>query len=385
MTNENDISAIAITPSQLASALAHTLPFSPVMLWGNIGVGKSQIIREQLPELFPQIVAAIEGIRGIKINFDPETDELVVVDCRIGELDLLDYAGLPYNDNGIQRRALPDLWVQPKDGKRIFVIYIFDEYTQAGREKQTCFQRLMDEGRVGNFKLAGHPRVDYNCEMGLGLTIFAGNRQRDRAQSSGMGNQTGNRLVHFTLEPSVQDWLNWAAENDVDPTVLAFIRQMPEYLHKLDPTQKGTEHPTGSTPRSLEKLSHAVKLCPPPELETAIFSGIVGEEAARAYIAIAHAARSIDIEEALVNPETADIPQNVGHQFATASLLIRRATKTNFDHIVTYLSRLSGEDDVGWSSPEIMVFVIEAIKRRINVAETVTYRDWSLKWADIRS
>jgi hypothetical protein len=33
-----------------------------------------------------------------------------------------------------------------------------------------------------------------------------------------------------------------------------------------------------------------------------------------------------------------------------------------------------------------MVFVIEAIKRRVPlVAETVTYRDWSLKWADIRS
>jgi hypothetical protein len=33
-----------------------------------------------------------------------------------------------------------------------------------------------------------------------------------------------------------------------------------------------------------------------------------------------------------------------------------------------------------------MVFVVEAIKRRVPiVAETATYRDGSLKWADIRS
>jgi len=257
---------------------------------------------------------------------------------------------------------------------------------QAGKEKQTVIGRLFDEGQIGDWKLPGHHKSDPECKLGLVLIVIAGNRQKDKANSHGMGMQTGNRLAHFTLEPSVEDWLNWAASNDIDPTVMAFIRQMPEYLHKIDPSQKGIEHPTGPTPRSLENLSHAVKLCPSPELETAIYSGIVGEEAARSYIAIAHAARAIDVEEALVNPETADIPQNVGHQFATASLLIRRATKDNFDNVVTYLSRLSGENDVGWSSPEIMVFVIEAIKRRVPlVAETVTYRDWSLKWADIRS
>ena len=114
-----------------------------------------------------------------------------------------------------------------------------------------------------------------------------------------------------------------------------------------------------------------------------IYSGLVGEEAARAYISIAHAARSISIGEALVDPDNAPVPTEVGHQFAAASLLIRRATKDNFANIVTYLSR-HGEG--GWTSPEIMVFVVEAIKRRVPlVAETVTYRDWSLKWADIRS
>ena len=382
MTNENNISAIAITPSWLPRALAQTLPFLSVMIHGNIGLGKSQIVRESIPDIFPAVAAQIARDRGIDIP----VNKVQIWERRMGIFDLLDFGGLPYNDNGIQRRAMPDIWPNVGGTEPVYGVLFLDEFTQAGREKQTVVQRLFDEGQVGDYILPGHHKSDPECKRGLVLIILAGNRQKDKAQSQGMGLQTGNRLAHFTLEPSVEDWLNWAASSDIDPTVMAFSRQMPEYLHKLDPSQKGAEHPTGSTPRSLEKLSHAVKRCPPPELETAIYSGIVGEEAARAYIAIAHAARSINIEEALVSPETADIPQDVGHQFATASLLIRRATKDNFDHIVTYLSRLSGGNDVGWSSPEIMVFVIEAIKRRVPlVAETVTYRDWSLKWADIRS
>ena len=67
-------------------------------------------------------------------------------------------------------------------------------------------------------------------------------------------------------------------------------------------------------------------------------------------------------------------------QFAAASLLIRRSSTMNFDNIVKFVER------DGWSSPEIGVFLVEAIKRRIPlVAETETYRDFCLRWADIRS
>ena len=185
------------------------------------------------------------------------------------------------------------------------------------------------------------------------------------------------------LEPSVPDWIDWANGNDVDPTVVALVKQQPEYLFKLDPSQQKTEVPTGSTPRTLVYLSNLVKQCPPPELEVQLYIGAVGEECARAYIALVHAARSINVEEALTNPEGADIPSEVGHQFAAASLLIRRANVENFDNVVRYVGRI-GEG--GFASPEIGVFVVEAIKRRTPlVAESAAYRDFCLKWADIRS
>jgi len=376
-----DISAISITPSQLHVVLGYALPISPVMIWGNVGLGKSQIIRDAVPEIFEDIAKQVKANRGLDaVPFDGNAQ---VWERRINDYDMLDFSGLPYAKGGIQHRAVADIWPNVGGKDQVYGVLFLDEFAQAHREKQTVIQRLFDEGRVGDYVLPGHPKSDPDCERGLVLIVLASNRQRDKANSHGMGIQTGTRLAHFTLTPSVEDWLGWAAENDIDPVVLAWIKQMNEYLHKIDPNQRGQEHPTGCTPRGLERLSFAVKSCPPSEIEMPIYAGIVGEEAARSFIAICHAGRSINIDEALVDPDNAPIPSEVGHQFATASLLIRRANKDNFANIVTYLSR-HGEG--GWTSPEIMVFVVEAIKRRTPlVAETVTYRDWSLKWADIRS
>ena len=359
-----------IKPSQLVEALCLTVPYSPAMIWGAPGVGKSQIIQGGIDKIF---AAAAKG-RNVPAGVKP-----VLFERRINDYDLLDFAGLPHIVDGVQKRALPDLWPGVGSDEPVYGILFWDEFTQGGREKQTVGQRVLDEGRVGDYVLPGHPKADPDCELGLVVMVLAGNRQSDRANSHGMGTQTGSRLVHFTLAPDVGDWLDWAAGAEVDPLVTAFVRQMPEYLYKLDPTVK-SDTPTGATPRTLAKLSEAVKLAPSPALETPVYSGIVGEECARAFLALCHAARGINIEEALTSPDTCLIPSEVGHQFAAAALLIRRANAENFSNIVTFMER------DGWSSPEIGVFVVEAIKRRVPlVAETATYRDFALRWADIRS
>jgi hypothetical protein len=372
-----------VTPSQLTGVLTTILSAGLVpMVWSAPGVGKSHIINNDLVNVYDGIAVAVAKGRGIKFQHSATSGEVQVWERRAGDYDLLDYAGLPYVEGGIQRRASPDIWPGVGATGKVFGFLFLDEFTQAGREKQTVMQRLFDEGRVGDYVLPGHAKADPNCELGLVLIVLAGNRQSDKANSVGMGTQTGSRVAHVTLEPSVEDWINWANGNDVDPTVVAFVRQCPEYLFKLDPSQK-TEHPTGPTPRTLARLSDVVKQHPAPEIETQIYSGVVGEEAARAYIALVHAARSINVEEALTNPEGADIPQEIGHQFAAASLLIRRANPDNFANVVRYVSRI-GEG--GFASPEIAVFVVEAIKRRTPlVAESAAYRDFCLKWADIRA
>ena len=377
-----------VTPSLLTGALTTVLSADLVpMVWSGPGQGKSHIINNDLPENFPAIAEAIEQVRGIKIDYAGRQinggGKASVWERRAADHDLLDYAGLPYVKDGIQRRASSDIWPGVDATEKVWGILFLDEFPQAGREKQTVVQRLFDEGRVGDYVLPGHHKSDPKCERGLVLIVLAGNRQSDKANSNGMGTQTGSRVIHISLEPSVEDWINWANDNHVDPTVTALVRQCPEYLFKMDAAAQKTEVPTGSTPRTLVFLSNLVKQCPAPELETQLYIGAVGEECARAYIALVHAARSINVEEALTNPDGADIPSEVGHQFAAASLLIRRCNPDNFSNVVRYVERV-GEN--GFASPEIGVFVVEAIVRRTPLlAETATYRDFCLKWADIRS
>jgi len=369
-----------VTPGQLTGTLTTILSAGLVpMVWSAPGVGKSHIINNDLVNVYDKIATAVAKDRGIKLK----SGEAQVWERRAGDYDLLDYAGLPYVQDGIQRRASPDIWPGVGVSGKVWGILFLDEFTQAGREKQTVMQRLFDEGRVGDYVLPGHHKSDPECKLGLVLIVLAGNRQSDRANSQGMGTQTGSRVIHIVLEPSVEDWIDWANRNDVDPTVVALVKQQPEYLFKLDPSQK-TEVPTGSTPRTLVFLSNLVKQCPAPELEVQLYIGAVGEECARAYIALVHAARSIDVEEVLRgNPDGADIPSEVGHQFAAASLLIRRCNPDNFSNVVRYVERV-GEG--GFASPEIAVFVVEACKRRnALLAETKAYTDFCLKWADIRS
>lgn len=370
---------IHIKPSQLTEVLRFTLPDGPVMVWGSPGVGKSQIIQDSVRAIFD----AVADARELDIFDKADNNYLgltpVLFERRINDYDLLDFAGLPHIVDNVQKRALPDIWPGVGSDEPVYGVLFLDEFPQGAREKQTAVQRLLDEGRIGDYVLPGHPKSDPDCKRGLVAVVLAGNRQSDRANSHGMGTQTGSRMAHFTLAPDVDDWLSWAAKAHIDPLVTAFIRQMPEYLYKLDPAAK-SDTPTGSTPRTLEKLSKAAQRCPPSPLEMPIYGGIVGEECARAFLALCHASRGINVEEALTSPDTCLIPPQPGHQFAAASLLIRRSNTTNFDNIVKFVQR------PGWSSPEIGVFVVEAIKRRIPlVAETATYRDFCLRWADIRS
>ena len=376
MSNPTD--HLNIGASALVTSLRYLLPFTPVMIWGAVGVGKSTIVADSIVEIWNAAAAQVAIDRKLGNVFDGV--EPVLHERRVNDYDILDFGGLPFNDNGIQRRATPDIWPGAGSADKVYGILFLDEFPQAAREKQTVIQRLFDEGRVGDYILPGHPKSDPQCKLGLVFIVLAGNRQSARANSHGMGSQTGNRLVHLTLEPRIKDWNDWANSPAIqlNPTVVAFANQLPEYFHKFDPKQV-----TGSTPRSLEKLAKAVDSCPPSEVEMAMYSGIVGEEAARAYLALVHAARSIDVEAALSDPANADIPTEVGHQFAAASLLIRRATIDNFDSVVQYVERV-GEG--GFSSPEIAVFVVEAIARRNPVmAETSTYRDFAIRWQNIRA
>ena len=387
--------AYHITPAMMKLTFMNLVD-GPIMFWGAPGIGKTQIIKTELPKQLDAMVAAVGEDRGLdnlveRLNeSDPRPHGTTAPhfwEVRINDYDLLDYAGMPKAKGDMQTHLVPEVWpgaTEWHDNEQpVFGVLFLDEFPQAVTEKQTAVQRVMDEGRMGNYILPGHPVSDPECKRGLVFLVLAGNRKGDRANSYGMGNQTGTRLLHYVVDKDLDEVTAYGHSQCWAPEVLAWMNQAPEFFDADLPMKGKSELPTGLTPRTAERLSNAVNRRLPPEIEFPTYAGIVGEAAATSFLAVLHAGRSINIEEALADPANASIPQEVGSQFAAAALLIRRANHSNFANVVQYLER-TGENE--FSTPEIAVFVVEAIARRQPVLkESVTYRDFALRWADIRS
>ena len=387
--------AYHITPALMKLTFMNLVD-GPIHFWGAPGIGKTQIIKKELIKQLEAMVTAVGETRGgydlvermRESNPRPYgTTAPHFWEIRINDYDLLDYAGMPKAKGDMQTHLLPDIWPGATEwndnSEPVFGVLFLDEFPQAATEKQTAVQRLMDEGRMGNYILPGHPVSDPECKRGLVFLVLAGNRKSDKANSHGMGNQTGTRLLHYVVDKDLAEVTAYGHEQNWAPEVLAWMNQAPEFFDEDLPSKGKSELPTGLTPRTAERLSKAVSRRLPPEIEFPTYAGIVGEAAATSFLAVLHAGRSINIEEALADPANAPIPQEVGSQFAAAALLIRRANRSNFANVVQYLERV-GENE--FSTPEIAVFVVEAIARRQPVLkESVTYRDFALRWADIRS
>ena len=92
------------------------------------------------------------------------------------------------------------------------------------------------------------------------------------------------------LEPTNDDWLSWAGENNIDPVLIDFIRQHPEHL-RVDPgtVEPGTVIPTPASWDRLDKslvhmgLAASDNCGKRPDGFYPLCAGFVGTEAAIAY------------------------------------------------------------------------------------------------------
>lgn len=373
-----------ITASQIGSVIEANGAYESLMFLGGIGIGKTYAIKEAYPKLYAKLVQQVAEERGLTI----EPDGFEFFERRAGEYDVLDYAGMPVPvDQGAnkfqQKRAVSDLWPSASPDKKCWGVLFLDEFPQADRLKQTIMQRVFDEGRLGDWVVPGHPKSDPNCELGLVFIVLAGNRQSDRANSHGIGWQTANRLQQFIVVPYVPAWIPWAVTNDVHPAVIALVKYYPEYLYKVDPKQK-SDLQACATPRSLVKLSDAVKREIPSAIEFQSYAGLVGEECARALLAMLDASRNVDFDAILHgDPSTAPIPDNPAHQYGVAAALIRYVDSETFPNVIKYLSRTG---DGGFVSPELLVFAIDAIvEKHKHLCETPEFTDYVLKYKEFRA
>lgn len=317
-------------PSNVAKALRTLIAAKrPTFLHGQPGVGKTSIVEQ---------VAADLGM------------DLIV--SRLALMEAVDLRGLPTVEGDTTK------WLTPSDFPKADcgpTIWFFDEWPQAMVSVQNAAGQLLNERRLGDYVLPDSVVI-----------IGAGNRAKDRAGTQGkMPSHIADRFVHLEVEVDIEDWTRWALQADVSPEIIGFLRFRPALLSAFDPTQD-----VSPTPRSWQYVSeiNAKKL--PAEVELDVYSGTVGKGAAVELLGFLRVYRDLPTAESIImSPDTAKVPEIPAALYAVSGLMARKATKDNFDRVMTYMRRLSTEFQV--------LLMKQATGRDCELMNTRAFVQWS--------
>lgn len=312
---------INITTTELLSLLDITPADQNLMLVGNHGIGKSEILTDYFSG------------KGMK-----------VVPLFLGQMsDPGDLIGIPNrNDTTGKTEFMPPYWF-PLDGKP--VVLFLDELNRARPE---VLQTIMDLAL--NRTLAGRRLPD-------GSRIISAVNAGDQYQLTDLDPALVSRFNVVTFRPTAQEWLLWAEKVGVDARVRDFIRENPMWLDKNPDAKEGADTGLDKTPdrRGWKRVSDILKTAGDiSPIVTKAIAAIVGPKAASALAGSVSARKILSGREVLQNFEK-HLPTLKGyelHQFSVVNDGIfrhlevenlsgqaRENAKRNIDAYFTFLSK----------------------------------------------
>ena len=165
-----------------------------VMLTGEAGLGKSSFVKQFAKSLGYEFI-----------------------DLRLSELEPSDLVGLPYLKDGadgekITAYAAPFWW--PKHGK---VVLFLDEMDRAREDMQPIAMQLSLDRRAGGRNLPEGVRIFAACNG-------------EKYMTSAIDQALMDRFAVVAFTPSVTEWVIWAENANIHPSVTGYIRANPAAL-----------------------------------------------------------------------------------------------------------------------------------------------------------
>lgn len=296
---------------------ARRVPF----IWGKPGTGKSDLAK------------------ALARHFD-----LCLIDLRLAEREPTDVLGYPQvidTPSGEKRSEYFPFQLMPLASDTIPMnpetnqpykgwLLFLDELSSADAATQKAAYRLLLDRAVGNKPL--HKNV---------AILAAGNRITDGALVEEMSSALQSRVVHLTMKPMSEDWLNWANLNKIDWRVYAFIKDNPTMLDTFD--NRG-EEPTFACPRTVHMLSDVMKARSCPQNLThahlPLIMGILGSEAAVKFIDFVQSGINLpSLATILSDPINTPIPATANECFMLSIRLSQEIDGNNGNLIMKYLER----------------------------------------------
>ena len=245
------MSNISVNTQELHQLLENTPATHNIMLVGNHGIGKSEILTDFFKEKGMSVIALFLGQMA-----DP--GDLIGLPCKDEKSGKTDF--------------MPPYWF-PTDGKPI--VLFLDELNRARPE---ILQTVMDLAL--NRKLAGR-------YLPQGSRIISAVNAGDQYQLTDLDPALVSRFNIVNFMPTSEEWLLWAKKNSLDNRVINFIAENRIWLDKDPDSKEGADTGLDKTPdrRAWKRVSDVI--CGKDEfkeIDTKIISSIVGPKAAAAFI-----------------------------------------------------------------------------------------------------
>jgi hypothetical protein len=167
---------------------------------------------------------------------------LPVIDRRLSQLQEGDIIGLPQLADGVTRFAPVDWFIRACKEP---VVLFFDELNRASMEVQQCAFQIILDRELNGHKL--HPET----------RIYSAINEGSEYQVLDMDPALLRRFWVADLEPTTEDWLEWAETcDDIGPMSREYIRKYPAHLRHAGQLEPGKVYPS---PASWHRLLYSLK------------------------------------------------------------------------------------------------------------------------------
>jgi len=191
----------------------------PVLHRGRHGVGKSEVVYQTA-----------------------ETLGVPVVERRASQMTEGDLLGLPSTDGDVTSWNPPDWFKTACDQP---VLLFLDEIDRATTEVRQGIFELTDSRKLNGYRLHADTHI---------FAAVNGGEHGEQYQVGEMDPAELDRWTVFDVEPTVEDWLNWAKEK-VDGLVWDFINHNHNHLEHSDDFEPNKVYPSR---RSWERLNQCL-------------------------------------------------------------------------------------------------------------------------------
>lgn len=300
--------AITLNPSQLLTFLGKAFARClPILIQGAPGIGKSDLVGQAAADAGATMILSHPAVA-----------------------DPTDAKGLPWVVDGAAT-FLPFGDLQQAIDATQPTVWFLDDLGQASPAVQASYMQLLLARQVNGHRLP-------DCVTFVAAT----NRRTDRAGVSGVLEPVKSRFASIVeLQPTIDDWSQWAVTHDIAPEIIGFLRFKSNLLSDFHPTADLQNSPS---PRTWAHASRLLQLDLPAGILTAAIAGAVGEGAATEFMAFLKLYRELpSIDAILLSPKDAPIPQQPSTLYAVASALAMRADVANFARVSQYAQRLATE------------------------------------------